>query len=99
MADRQAAKPTCRPADRSVPLVIRQPETPQAMIKRGDTLAIRFFRLLPLKKFLVLKPTASARRAIRMIMALLDMNFLISNFFSMSSLSSLFKLGRQSHDV
>lgn len=53
----QAPRPTVRPADRSVPLVIRQPETPQAMMKRVEELEIRFFKLLQVKKLSLLKPT------------------------------------------
>ena len=35
---RQAESPTRRPAERSVPFVIRQPDTPTAMMKRHATL-------------------------------------------------------------
>ena len=82
MAEKQAARPTCRPADRSVPLVIRQPDTPQAMINRGAMLITRLLKLRILKKFWVVTPVNRASRIIRMIMALLERNFFTSNFFS-----------------
>ena len=82
MADRQAARPTARPAERSVPLVIRHPETPQAMINLGETFTTRFLKLVIVKKFLVVNPVKIASITIRMIMALLDMNFFTSNAFA-----------------
>src|SRR5699024_4877864 len=47
--------PTIRPADKSVPRIISGPEIPKAIIKRTETLAKIFFKLLKLKKLLVLK--------------------------------------------
>ena len=71
----QAARPTMRPADRSVPLVIRQPDTPQAMMKRGDTLMTRLVRLRKEKKLSFQMPTPMASTAISRMMALLDRKF------------------------
>ena len=82
MAEKQAARPTWRPADRSVPLVIRHPETPQAMMKRGATFSSRFLPFFSVKKFWVVQPTKRASKMIRIMIALLDRNFLKSNFFS-----------------
>ena len=78
---RHAARPTARPADRSVPLVIRHPDTPQAMIKRGDTFTTRFLKLFTVKKFFVTAPVKTARIQIRIMIALFDRNFFISNDF------------------
>ena len=50
MADRHAAKPATRPALRSVPLVIRQPDTPSAMIKRTAVLDSRLRKLASERK-------------------------------------------------
>ena len=92
MAARQAARPTCRPADRSVPLVIRQPDTPQAMINRGDMLTTRLLKLPKVRKVFcprvhqVHDAVNTASRKIRMMMALLERNFvtlLTPSFLSM----------------
>jgi hypothetical protein len=93
MAERHAAKPTARPADRSVPLVIRQPDTPQAMMNLGDTFTTRFLKLFVVKKFCVVSPVRIASSTIRMMIALLDINFLILNVFSMIAFSLLIQTG------
>ena len=69
MAAKQAARPTCRPADRSVPLVIRHPDTPQAMMNLGATLEIRLPTLSALMKFWLLAQVTSASRMIRKMIA------------------------------
>ena len=55
-----AAKPTWRPADRSVPLVIRQPDTPKAIRNRMAVLLSRFVRFPQEKKLSTMHPTTIA---------------------------------------
>jgi glucan phosphoethanolaminetransferase (alkaline phosphatase superfamily) len=62
-----------RPALRSVPLVIRHPETPSAMMKRGATLAAMFIRFLLAKNPAFVNPTYSVRMTRKMTIALLLM--------------------------
>jgi hypothetical protein len=62
--------------------VIRQPDTPQAMINLGDTFTTRFLKFVMVKKFLVVHPVRMASITIRMMMALLDMNFFTSKDFA-----------------
>ena len=75
MADRHAAKPATRPALRSVPLVIRQPDTPSAMIKRTAVLLMRLRALDDEAKFGSRKVTTMAVMSIMKMMALLMTKF------------------------
>ena len=93
MAERHAAKPTARPAERAGPFVIRQPETPQAIINLGDTFTTKFLKLFMVKKFFVVTPVRMANNTIRIIIALLDMNFLKLNDFAIIKFSLLIQTG------
>ena len=69
VAATQALNPTRRPADRSVPLVMRQPETPAAMINRGAMLMIKFLPLSRVQKLGLEKPTARTIMEMMIMMA------------------------------
>ena len=81
MAAMQAARPTVRPAERSVPFVIKQPETPTAMMKRTAVLLIRFLKLYIEKNVGRRIPTTIAAPIMKMIIALLSRK-LPTDFFS-----------------
>ena len=84
----QDPKPTRRPADKSVPFVIKAPLTPKAMINRTAVLTDKFLKFPKEKKFDSLIPTYNASITRIMMIALFCANrsidFLFIATFSIS---------------
>ena len=55
--DNTAAKPITRPADKSVPVVIKIPEIPNAIMKRGVTFDATLATFAQEKKLSLVNPT------------------------------------------